>query len=128
MSPARQIESDPDGFPVRGLAQTFRTGHRLDVHTHPWGQLVYAVSGVMQVETPHAAWLVPPTRAIWLPPRMPHGIEMRGTVAMRTLYLTPADPQGRLARCRALVGGPLLRELILHIVGLGMLRDGDREH
>ena len=128
MSPTRQIEPDPDGYPVRGLATTYRTGHRLDTHTHPWAQLVYAVSGVMQVETPHAAWLVPPTRAIWLPPHMPHSIEMRGVVAMRTLYLTPTDPDGRLAHCRALEVAPLLRELIVHIVGLGMLREGDPEH
>jgi AraC-like DNA-binding protein/quercetin dioxygenase-like cupin family protein len=128
VSPSRQIEPDPDGYPVRGLAQTFRTGSRLDVHIHPWAQLVYAVSGVMQVETPHAAWLVPPTRAIWLPPNMPHGIEMRGTVAMRTLYLTPVDPEGRLAKCRALEVAPLLRELILHIVRLGMLRQDNPEH
>ncbi|MGZ6015866.1 MAG: AraC family transcriptional regulator [Phenylobacterium sp.] len=124
----RQIQPDPDGFPVRGLAQTFRTGHRLDRHSHPWAQLVYAVSGVMQVETPHAAWLVPPTRAIWVPPRMPHEIKMRGTVAMRTLYLTPVDPEGRLAKCRALEVAPLLRELILHIVRLGMLREDNAEH
>ncbi len=128
MSLVRQIEPDPDGYPVRGLAQTFRNGHRLDVHTHPWAQLVYAVSGVMQVETPHAAWLAPPTRAIWVPPNMPHGIEMRGTVAMRTLYLTPVDQDGRLARCRALEVAPLLRELILHIVRLGMLKEGVEEH
>jgi AraC-like DNA-binding protein/quercetin dioxygenase-like cupin family protein len=128
MSPTRQIEPDPDGYPVRGLATTYRTGHRLDVHTHSWAQLVYAVSGVMQVETPHAAWLVPPTRAIWLPPNMPHAIEMRGVVAMRTLYLTPVDPDGRLAQCRALEVAPLLRELILHIVKLGMLQEGDPEH
>src|SRR4051795_6280739 len=128
MSYMRQIQPDPDGRPVRGLAQTFRTGHRLDPHTHPWAQLVYAVSGVMQVETPTAAWLVPPTRAIWVPPRMPHEIKMRGTVAMRTLYLTPLDPEGRLAECRALEVAPLLRELILHIVRLGMLNEGDPEH
>ncbi len=128
MSQTRQIEPDPDGYPVRGLAATYRTGHRLDLHTHPWAQLVYAATGVMQVETPHAAWLVPPTRAIWVPPNMPHAIEMRGTVAMRTLYLTPTDPQGRLARCRALEVAPLLRELILHIVRLGMLAADNPEH
>lgn len=124
----RQIEPDPDGYPVRGLAETFRTGHRLAAHTHPWAQLVYAVSGVMQVETPFAAWLVPPTRAIWVPANMPHAITMRGAVAMRTLYLTPVDPDGWLSQCRALEVAPLLRELIVHIVRLGMLREGDPEH
>jgi AraC-like DNA-binding protein len=75
----------------------------------------------MQVSIPDAAWLVPPTRAIWLPPNTPHGIEMRGAVAMRTLYFTPADPDPRLTECRAMEVQPLLRELILHIVRLGML-------
>jgi len=70
MSPVRQTDAkpnagEPERFSVRGLAQTFRDGHRLDRHTHSWGQLVYAASGVMKVSTPQATWLVPPTRAIW---------------------------------------------------------------
>ena len=93
---ARPNARDPDGFPVRGLAQTFRDGHRLDRHTHPWAQLVYAVSGTMRVATPDATWLTPPTRAIWVPGGTPHEIEMRGTVAMRTLYVAPRDPQPAL--------------------------------
>src|SRR4051812_41149228 len=121
MSQARQFQPDPDGYPVRGLAVTYPDRHWLNTHTHPWGQLVYAASGVMQVSIPDAAWLVPPSRAIWLPPNTPHGIEMRGAVAMRTLYFTPADPDPRLNACRALEVQPLLRELILHIVRLGML-------
>ena len=121
MSSTRQFLPDPDGYPVRGLAVTYPDGHWLNTHTHPWAQLVYAASGVMQVTTPGAAWLVPPTRAIWVPGGTPHGIRMRGAVAMRTLYLSPVDPDARLAECRALEVGPLLRELILHIVRLGML-------
>jgi AraC-like DNA-binding protein len=119
---------DPDGFPVRGLAQTFRDGHRLDLHTHRWGQLVYAVSGTMKVSTPDATWLVPPTRAIWAPGGTPHEIEMRGTVAMRTVYLAPAGVGPALAACRAIEVAPLLRELILHIVRIGMLDAEDRAH
>jgi len=128
MSETRQIHRDPDGFPVRGLAVTYRDGHRLDRHTHPWGQLVYAASGVMRVSTPDAAWLVPPTRAIWVPGGTPHEIAMRGTVAMRTLYLAPTGDDARHDACRALEVAPLLRELILHIVRIGMLRVGDPAH
>jgi AraC-like DNA-binding protein len=119
---------DPDGFPVRGLAQTFRDGHVLDRHTHPWAQLVYAASGVMRVVTPDATWLTPPTRAIWVPGGTPHEIEMRGTVAMRTLYLAPAGARAELAACRAIEVAPLLRELILHIVRVGMLDADDPAH
>src|ERR1044072_5697353 len=104
MSLARQNARDPDGFPVRGLAATYRDGHVLDRHTHPWAQLVYAASGVMRVATPTAAWLTPPTRAIWVPGGTPHEIEMRGTVAMRTLYPAPHESQPRPARGRAIEG------------------------
>jgi len=128
MSPARQNSRDVDGFPVRGLAVTYRDGHRLDRHTHPWAQLVYAASGTMRVATPAATWLTPPTRAIWVPGGTPHEIEMRGTVAMRTLYLAPAGEDARLAACRAIEVAPLLRELILHIVRLGMLDGEDAGH
>jgi AraC-like DNA-binding protein/quercetin dioxygenase-like cupin family protein len=119
---------DPEGYPVRGLAQTFRDGHRLDRHTHSWAQLVYAASGVMRVATPGAAWLTPPTRAIWVPGGTPHEIEMRGVVAMRTLYLAPSGDRRELATCRAIEVAPLLRELILHIVRIGMLDADDPAH
>lgn len=128
MSHTRQNARDPDGFPVRGLAVTYRAGHVLDRHTHPWAQLVYAASGTMRVVTPSATWLTPPTRAIWVPGGTPHEIQMRGTVAMRTLYLAPADEDARLASCRAIEVAPLLREVILHIVKLGMLEVDNAGH
>jgi AraC-like DNA-binding protein len=128
MSQPRQIPQEVGRFPVRGLAVTYRDGHVLDRHSHPWGQLVYAASGVMRVATPGAAWLTPPTRAIWVPGGVPHEIQMRGTVAMRTLYLTPDREDPRLGACRAIEVAPLLRELILHIVRLGMLDEGEPGH
>lgn len=128
MSLTRQNARDPDGFPVRGLAVTYPDGHVLDRHTHPWAQLVYASSGAMRVSTPDAAWLVPPTRAIWVPGGTPHEIQMRGSVAMRTLYLAPSGGDPRLDVCRAIEVAPLLRELILHIVRIGMLDVDDLAH
>ena len=128
MSLTRQTLPELDGFAVRGLAITYRDGHWLDEHSHPWAQLVYAAEGVMQVATPQAAWLAPPTRAIWVPGGVPHRIDMRGRVAMRTLYLAPTDGDPRLAACRAIEVKPLLRELILHIVRLGMLDPRRPDH
>jgi AraC-like DNA-binding protein len=116
-----------DGLAVRTLATTYRDHHRLETHSHPWAQLVYAASGVMRVATPEASWLVPPTRAIWMPARVPHAIDMRGSVAMRTLYLAP-ELDDLPAVCRVLEVAPLLRELILHIVQLRMLDVRRPEH
>ena len=113
MSQARQSESQS----VRSLAVTYREGERIERHSHSWAQLIYAASGTMRVSTDEAAWLVPPTRAIWVPPRVPHEIHMRGQTAMRTLYIAPEAAAALPAHCRALEVSPLLRELVLHIVG-----------
>lgn len=114
-----------DPFLIRSLALTFSDGHRLHSHKHEWGQLLYAARGVMRVVADGVAWLVPPAQAVWLPPGAPHTVEMRGGVAMRTLYIAPAlaAATGTMpAGCQVLGVAPLLRELILHVVAVGMLR------
>ena len=45
---------------VRSLALRLPAGYRIDEHTHPWGQIVYATEGVMTVATGGGAWVVPP--------------------------------------------------------------------
>jgi AraC-like DNA-binding protein len=110
-----------DGFDVRSLALTFRTGSVQERHHHPWGQLVFATSGVMRVATDSAAWLIPPTAAIWLPAQLPHQIMIKGEVAMRTLYIAPCRGGILSKNPSVLEMVPLLRELILHISSIGML-------
>jgi AraC-like DNA-binding protein/mannose-6-phosphate isomerase-like protein (cupin superfamily) len=116
-----------DGFDVRSLAVTYRDGHVLDAHRHRWAQLVYARSGVMQVAADGRVWFVPSTRAIWIPPGVMHEIVMRGEVAMRTLYID-ADRAGGARELAALEVTPLLGELIVHIVSIGMLDPTRAEH
>jgi AraC-like DNA-binding protein len=110
-----------EGFDVRSLALGFRSGAHVDWHAHGWGQLVFAASGVMWVATERTAWVVPPTRAIWVPAGLRHRIDFRGETAMRTLYLGPARAEALPDAPTALEVAPLLRELILHILRLGML-------
>jgi AraC-like DNA-binding protein len=73
-------------------------------------------------------WLVPPTRALWAPADVVHSIEMRGSVAMRTIYVPAARAAALPATCHAIDVGPLLREMILHIVTLRLLREDDVKH
>ncbi len=117
-----------DGFDVRSLAVTFQPGAALSRHDHPWGQMVFARRGVMRVVTERTAWLVPATRAIWLPPGLPHEISMHGEVAMRTLYIAPTRAGGLPDSPVALEVGPLLRELVLHILRIGMLTPARPDH
>lgn len=117
-----------DGFDVRSLASTYRDGASLGSHDHPWGQLVYACSGVMRVITQDSAWLAPHTRAIWLPARVSHRIVMKGETAMRTLYIAPERAVGLPDRVAVLEVTPLLSELIVHILGVGMLDPTRPDH
>lgn len=109
-------------FILRSLGQTFSNGHVLEPHSHPWGQLIYAVSGTMQVLAGNTLWLVPPTRALWAPAGVVHAIEMRGAVAMRTIYVPVERSSGLPSGIHAIDIAPLLREVILHIVGFRLLR------
>jgi AraC-like DNA-binding protein/quercetin dioxygenase-like cupin family protein len=117
----RKEDRVEDGFEVRSLAVTYRDGFSISEHDHPWGQLVYGISGVMRVSAGDTVWFVPPTRAVWLPPKQPHKITMQGKVAMRTLYLAPVRTAGLPTETTALEVSPLLRELILHTLKIGML-------
>jgi AraC-like DNA-binding protein/quercetin dioxygenase-like cupin family protein len=116
-----------DGFDVRSLAITLRTGAALGLHRHPWGQLVFACSGAMRVATNAATWLVPATRAIWVPAGIDHRIEIQGEVAMRTLYIAPHRADTLWQQPTSLRVEPLLRELIVEIVRTGMLHPAHPE-
>src|SRR5689334_22668038 len=64
----------------------YKKGTRLEPHLHREAQLVYAARGTMQVTTPKGRWLVPPDRAVWVPARFEHAIDVLADIEMRTLY------------------------------------------
>jgi AraC-like DNA-binding protein/quercetin dioxygenase-like cupin family protein len=74
------------GDGVHLVARHYRRGVRLDTHVHREAQLVYAARGTMQVTTPKGRWLVPPDRAVWVPARLEHAIDVLADIDMRTLY------------------------------------------
>jgi AraC-like DNA-binding protein len=74
------------GDGVHLVARNYRKGVRLDTHMHREAQLVYAAKGTMQVTTPKGRWLVPPDRAVWVPARLEHSIDVLADIQMRTLY------------------------------------------
>ena len=113
---------------IRTLACTYYGGHHIEPHAHPWGQLIYAAAGVMRIKAAGRLWLVPPARAVWAPAGLEHEIWARGDFAMRTLYVAPRLAAGLPGDCVGLDVPPLLRELIVHIVGLGLLSEGDPDH
>ena len=83
--------------PVGAMAKEYSDGYVRCMHRHARAQLLYAVTGVMEVTTADGLWVVPPQRAVWLPPATDHAVRARGPVALRTLYVRPAVP--RRLRC-----------------------------
>jgi AraC-like DNA-binding protein len=111
----------PGRIVVRSFAVRHFHDHVIAPHAHDWHQLIYASEGVMWVHTQQGDWVVPPNRAVWVPAGVEHGIELTGRVYVQTIYLA-ADISGDLPRqCCAVNVSPLLRELIIHTVKLGML-------
>ncbi len=130
MSSARQppkITAEQEPFLVaRTYTAVFSSGFEGPEHSHPWRQLLYAVTGAMTVTAGSSTWLIPPGKAVFIPAGRRHSIRMWGDVDMRTLYLR--DPALPGEACRVLSVTPLLRELILRVVDLVALDSRIEEH
>lgn len=107
------------GDPARSIvarALDHGAGHRYPPHSHARAQLVYAVSGVLTVETGNGSWLVPPQQAVWVPADIAHEVRAPNPVAMRNLYLHPDVVRDLPDECCVIAVSGLLRELILRAV------------
>jgi AraC-like DNA-binding protein len=116
MPPAGQDALALPGFtslprPVWLRAFDMPAGHEVEPHCHPWGQLMYAASGVLEATTDEHACVIPPRRAMWLPAGVRHSARARTLVVHRSFYLAPELAVG-LGPCRVLEISPLLDSLI----------------
>jgi AraC-like DNA-binding protein/quercetin dioxygenase-like cupin family protein len=93
-------------------------GHHIKPHWHARAQFVFAVEGTMRVRTARRVWIVPPSRALWVPAHTVHEIQIYGTVKMHSLYVNDAAGAGMPASCVVLSVTPLLRELIVRAAAL----------
>ena len=75
----------------------------------------------MTVTTDVGIWVVPPLRAMWIPALTGHQISVSGQLSMRTLYIDPTYFSGPTESCCVINVSPLLKELILHAIGLPRL-------
>jgi AraC-like DNA-binding protein len=95
-------------FPMAG-------GRRFDWHTHPDHQLAWASSGVLTVVTSTATWVLPPTRALWIPAGLPHETASSGRATMRALYVRPDLCPISWPEPTPVAARPLLAELIAYL-------------
>lgn len=102
--------------PVRCRASALATDAHFEPHHHPWSQLAYCASGLIEVTVDAAqaqtTYLLPPSRAVWIPPLARHAVTVVETAQVCTLYLHPDATPPAWTGCRVLTVSALLRELV----------------
>lgn len=110
--------------PLRAKLHHLSTDMRVVPHHHPWGQLALSSTGVVRLTVKNGSFIVPPSRALWVPPGVEHALTVLEDAALSTLYFHPcgrAGPQVPLAedaawrQCRVLEVSDLLRALVLEM-------------
>jgi AraC-like DNA-binding protein/quercetin dioxygenase-like cupin family protein len=99
--------------PVKLVARDMETAQVLAAHRHAWGQITYAREGMIRVTVGNSTWIVPPLRAIWVPPHTAHEILVLEQARLRALYVHADAAPFPGPECVVLEVSPLLRELIL---------------
>lgn len=113
--------------PVRLIARDLANDALLPAHTHRWHQFLYTSTGVVRVATAEATWVVPPSRAIWIPAGVMHAVAILEEAHMRSLYVLPAQSSLPADACRVIEVSHLLRELIADLGSLPTEADARRE-
>src|SRR5579875_1492561 len=92
-------------------------GSVFDWHTHDDHQLAWAPSGVLMVRTEPTAWVLPPSRALWIPAGIRHETLSTSSATMQAVYVRPDRCPINWTDCTPVSASPLLAELIEHLAG-----------
>lgn len=102
--------------PLRAKAR--RMAHDMDIqpHQHDWAQLVFSLEGAVRVQAETGdtaqAFIVPPSRAVWIPAGVVHAVMAISEAELRTLYAHASVAPAGWQRCRVFEVSALLRELV----------------
>jgi AraC-like DNA-binding protein len=118
------LDVDSVRLPAFVLADTLAPGTSR-WHEHQKHQLLYAVSGVLELETEQHTFLLPPQRGALIRARVAHRVRSKGRAELRTVYLAPKThvPEGD---CRVFAVPDVLREMIVHASKWGPHASQDR--
>lgn len=118
--------------PLRAKLRRLAADTRVDPHSHPWAQVAMSSAGVIRMTAARSTYIVPPSRALWIPPGVEHIVTVIEDAEIRTLYLhqdvgqcgphgqnrgLPGMPGNGSAwtECRVLEVSSLMRELVAHL-------------
>ena len=108
--------------PVRAKLRWLAADTQVMPHSHPWAQVAISTTGVIRLTVNHGTYIVPPSRALWIPPGVEHAVAMVEDADLRTLYFhqprgqcgpgVPRDQENAWRQCRVLEVSDLLRALV----------------
>jgi AraC-like DNA-binding protein len=107
--------------PLRTRLRDLSQDTHFEPHHHEWAQLACCASGLLQVvvRAPGPAGteqdisvIVPPQRAVWIPPRARHSVMVVEAAQSRTVYLHASLVMPDWQQVRVLAVTPLLHALI----------------
>ena len=111
--------------PLRAKQRRLSAETQVVPHRHPWAQVALSTTGVVRLTVDRGSYIVPPSRALWIPPGVEHAVTVVEDADLRTLYLH--QPRGRCGpgvtraeeaawrQCRVLEVSELLRALVLEM-------------
>jgi AraC-like DNA-binding protein/quercetin dioxygenase-like cupin family protein len=117
MLPNGQVDStvDPDATAILQITFPMESGKRFAWHSHDRHQLVWAADGVLTVVAGTHTWVLPPTRALWIPAGVVHETAAAEKATMRTLYLKPRLSPITWPAPQPVAATRLLAELIVYL-------------
>lgn len=107
--------------PLRTRLRDLPQDTHFEPHQHEWAQLACCASGLLQVvvrapgpagQEQDISVIVPPQRAVWIPPRAQHSVMVVEAAQSRTVYLHASLVEADWQQVRVLAVTPLLHALI----------------
>ncbi len=98
--------------PIVGEAWDRMEPRAIPWHSHQRGQFIHVLTGCVTVQSADGLYVLPPHRAIWLPPETRHCVRYPGEIAFRGLFLDAVLSARFPARPTVMQVDALTRELI----------------
>lgn len=103
---------DPDSISSAAFVLSADYCSQDDVlHFHQCAQLLHAADNVITVKADAGVWVVPPHRAVWIPPGFHHMTSSKKSFRLLTLYVKPGIAR-MPSRCCVVSIDPLVNELL----------------
>ena len=108
--------------PLRAKTRYLPADTHVLPHSHAWAQIALSTEGVVRLTAARGTYIVPPSRALWIPPGVEHAVTMVDAAHLHTLYLYqprgrsgpggPGTPGQAWQQCRVLEVSALLHALV----------------